>query len=296
MEILQNWFFFEEKKKRNLILMNKNHNQNQNQNQLNIQENNISKIRDESPPPKIISNKISGRNNPSFYELSIYDVENKMNVSKSKQTKFPSPNNLSIQFPGILNNQFASINNYLNYNSNNQCLNSFKNSNNKSFGEQSGIQLLNRNKSNIATENCNIYKEDFNLKYFICDNIKMKFQCFRFVFNKKKFPKYLNYKLLNHYYIHLIQYQRYLELVKHFEFIKKLLLNEEQTKSLSFIKKIDFNNEEEKESLLSCKNNENENSVVNYFNNQLKNSNLSKIDYFILDNLSENIRKKIVCN
>ena len=296
MEILQNWFFFDEKKKRNLILLNKNHNQNQNQNQLNIQENNISKIRDESPPPKIISNKISGRNNPSFYELSIYDVENKMNVSKSKQTKFPSPNNLSIQFPGILNNQFASINNYLNYNSNNQCLNSFKNSNNKSFGEQSGIQLLNRNKSNIATENFNIYKEDFNLKYFICDNIKMKFQCFRFVFNKKKFPKYLNYKLLNHYYIHLIQYQRYLELVKHFEFIKKLLLNEEQTKSLSFIKKIDFNNEEEKESLLHCKNNENENSVVNYFNNQLKNSNLSKIDYFILDNLSENIRKKMLCN
>ena len=219
-----------------------------------------------------------------------------MNLSKSKQTKYPSPNNLSIQFPGILNNQFASINNYLNYNSNNQCLNSFKNSNNKSFGEQSGIQLLNRNKNNIATENCNNYKEDFNLKYFICDNIKMKFQCFRFVFNKKKFPKYLNYNLLNHCYIHLIQYQRYLELVKHFEFIKKLLLNEEQTKSLSFIKKIDFNNEEEKESLLHYKNNENENSVVNYFNNQLKNSNLSKIDYFILDNLSENIRKKIVCN
>jgi hypothetical protein len=278
--------------------LNKNKNQNQNQNQINIQiqENNISKIRDEYPPPKIISNKISARNNPSFYELSIYDVENRTNLTKSKQTKFPSSNNLSIQFPGILNNQFASINNYLNYNSNNQCLNSFKNSNNKTLAEQSGIQLLNRNKINNATENCNIYKEDINLKYFICDNIKMKFQCFCCAFNKKKFPKYLNYNLLNHYYIHLIQYQRYLELVKHFEFIKKLLLNEGQTKSLLFIKKIDFNNEEEKESLLNCKNNENENSVVNYFNEQFKNSNFSKIDFFILDNLSENIKKKMLCN
>ena len=300
MEILQNWFFFEEKKKRNLILFNKNknHNHNHNQNQTNIQESNITKIRNESPPPKIISNKISGRNNPSFFELSTYDVENKINLTKNKQTKYPSSNNLSIQFPGILNNQFTSINNYIHYNSNTQFLNTLKNSNNKTYIEQSGIQLLNRNKINIETENenLNIYKEDINLKYFICDNIKMKFQCFCCAFNKKKFPKYLNYNLLNHYYIHLIQYQRYLELVKHFEFIKKLLLNEGQTKSLLFIKKIDFNNEEEKESLLSCKNNENENSVVNYFNDQFKNSNFSKIDFFLLDNLSENIRKKMLCN
>ena len=83
-------------------------------------------------------------------------------------------------------------------------------------------------------------------------------------------------------------------MLKQFEFIKKLLLNYGQINSLFFLKKINLKNEDEKENLITIKNNNVENSVVNYFKNVIRNGNISKTDSFIYENLSEKIKNKIL--
>ena len=67
----------------------------------------------------------------------------------------------------------------------------------------------------------------------------MKIQCLFSPYKKIK-SKFLNYILFDWYYVHLIKYQKYLNLVKQFEFLKKVILNEGQIKSLSFGKKINM--------------------------------------------------------
>ena len=52
--------------------------------------------------------------------------------------------------------------------------------------------------------------------------------------------------------------------------------------------------EEEKENLITIKNNDVENSVVNYFKNIIKSDRITKTDSFIFENLSEKIKKKIL--
>ena len=99
--------------------------------------------------------------------------------------------------------------------------------------------------------------------------------------------------ILHWYYINLIQTNRYLEMSKQFDFIKKLILNDNQNNSLLLLKKINLRNSDERIRLIPTKTNELENSVVSYFRNAIKPETFSKTDYLIFENLSEKIKKKI---
>ena len=94
--------------------------------------------------------------------------------------------------------------------------------------------------------------------------------------------------------MHLVQTDRYLELIKQFDFIKRILLNEAQVNSLEFLKKIDLKNENERENLLFIKKNNIENIVINYFRDILKSGDVSRSDAFIYDNLNEKIKKCVM--
>ena len=126
-------------------------------------------------------------------------------------------------------------------------------------------------------------KENIKMNLFFCCNKRFS-----------KFFKKENSSLLHWYYIYLIQSSRYIEMIKQFDFIKKLLLNEGQMNSLLVLKKINLKIEEEKENLITIKNNDVENSVVNYFKNIIKSDRITKTDSFIFENLSEKIKKKIL--
>ena len=52
--------------------------------------------------------------------------------------------------------------------------------------------------------------------------------------------------ILHWYYINLIQTNRYLEISKQFDFIKKLILNDNQNNSLLLLKKINLRNSDER--------------------------------------------------
>ena len=107
LEIIQNIFYFKEKKKQNLILFNRSSNMSNNI------ESNITKIKNDSPLPKF-SNKIKNNIQTSIFELSVIDIENSFNLTKGKQKKLSS-NNLS----NTLNNNIVVNNNYVDYNKNN---------------------------------------------------------------------------------------------------------------------------------------------------------------------------------
>jgi hypothetical protein len=94
--------------------------------------------------------------------------------------------------------------------------------------------------------------------------------------------------------MHLMQTDRYFELIKQFDFLKKILLNEGQINSLEFLKKIDLKNEEEKDNLLFIKKHNIENIVISYFREALKSGNISRSDAYIYDNLSDKIKKCIL--
>ncbi len=103
-----------------------------------------------------------------------------------------------------------------------------------------------------------------------------------------------NYNILYLYYINLIQSKRYFEIIKQFDFVKKIILNEEQNNSLLFLKKINLRNNDDKINLVSTKNNDDiEKSVVSYFRNIIRNEGVSKNDYLIFQNLNEEIKDKI---
>ena len=107
LEIIQNIFYFKEKKKQNLFLFNRSSNMSNNI------ESNITKIKNDSPLPKF-SNKIKNNIQTSIFELSGIDIENSINLTKGKQKKLSS-NNLS----NTLNNNIVVNNNYVHYNKNN---------------------------------------------------------------------------------------------------------------------------------------------------------------------------------
>ena len=126
---------------------------------------------------------------------------------------------------------------------------------------------------------------------------RIKMYLFFFCYNKKLYDKISrnkNSNIIHWYYLHLVQTDRYLELIKQFEFIKKILLNEAQVNSLEFLKKIDLKNEHERENLLFIKKNNIENIVINYFRDLLKSGDVSRSDAFIYDNLNENIKKCVL--
>ena len=129
----------------------------------------------------------------------------------------------------------------------------------------------------------------------ILENLKINllFCCY----SNKRFSRIFNTQnstLLHWYYVYLVQSSRYLEMVKQFEFMKKLLLNEGQINSLLLLKKINLKNEEERDNLITIKNNDVENSVVSYFKNIIKNDNISKTDIFIFENLNKKVKNKII--
>ena len=126
------------------------------------------------------------------------------------------------------------------------------------------------------------------------ENLKMYFLvCYN---NKKFYSKYFNQKnasILHWYFIYLMQFNRYLELMKQFEIIKKLLLNEYQIKSLLLLKKLDLKDEKERDRLMSLRYDDNENTVIRYFKRIFKQGNVDKYDLFIYQNLNEKIQKNI---
>ena len=126
---------------------------------------------------------------------------------------------------------------------------------------------------------------------------RIKMYIFFFCYDKKLYNKIFknkNSNIIHWYYMHLVQTDRYLELIKQFDFIKRILLNEAQVNSLEFLKKIDLKNENERENLLFIKKNNIENIVINYFRDILKSGDVSRSDAFIYDNLNEKIKKCVM--
>ena len=209
-------------------------------------------------------------------EKKIKILTNKSRLTYSNVPSYPSID--TIENVNISINKKPSINNYDKI-------------------EQSGSQLLSHLKTSKSINN-NLHSyldedEELSLGYMLKENIKMNLF---FCCNKRfsKFFKKENSSLLHWYYIYLIQSSRYIEMMKQFDFIKKLLLNESQMNSLLVLKKINLKIEEEKENLITIKNNDVENSVVNYFKNIIKSDRITKTDSFIFENLSEKIKKKIL--
>ena len=239
-----------------------------------------------------------------LYTNEFNDIQSKLDCSikKTNNKKQVSLFNLDLNENENYNKKIKIVNNNLSNSKNdNFCLinNNVHNNIEKIADEKSGENLILRVKSAKSfTTNVHSYinkNEELSLGYMIKENLKMNlmFCCF----TKKKFAKTFNTKnsnLFHWYYIYLIQLHRYLEMLKQFEFIKKLLLNYGQINSLFFLKKINLKNEDEKENLITIKNNNVENSVVNYFKNVIRNINISKTDSFIYENLSENIKNKII--
>jgi hypothetical protein len=144
--------------------------------------------------------------------------------------------------------------------------------------ENSKFSALKINNSKMRTERIRMYI------FFCCYNQKLYHKIF----------KTKNSHLIHWYYMHLMQTDRYFELIKQFDFLKKILLNEGQINSLEFLKKIDLKNEEEKDNLLFIKKHNIENIVISYFRQALKSGNISRSDAFIYDNLSDKIKKCIL--
>ena len=100
--------------------------------------------------------------------------------------------------------------------------------------------------------------------------------------------------LLHHYYIKLIQINRYLKIIQEYDFLKKAFLNSYQIKSLNFLRRINLTNKLERERITDDKNILNaEENVIDYFKTQISLNTLSKFDKFLLLNLNENIKNKI---
>ena len=147
----------------------------------------------------------------------------------------------------------------------------------------------------IFKDNNNFKKSNLTLRNIFCENIKIYvfFCC-----NNKNYASYFNVKysnLLQYYYIYLIQINRYLKIVHEYDFLKKAFLNHHQIKGLLFLRRINLTDKSERDSIAENKNNiENEENVVNYFKNKISINELSRFDKIILNNLSQNVKDKII--
>ena len=208
---------------------------------------------------------------------------NKVKISKNKKKNFNSDYTNNVLYDTKKNsNIIVSNKNFV-----------FKNFE-KISNEQSANYLLQRIKSQ-QVENYKYSSYDINNSRMRSEKIKM--YIFFCCYNRKLYNKIFknkNSNIIHWFYIHLMQTERYLDLNKQFDFLKKILLNEGQICSLEFLKKIDLNNEDEKDYLLSIKRNKYENIVISYFRNIIKSGKFSKSDIFIYDNLSDKIKKCIL--
>ena len=185
-----------------------------------------------------------------------------------------------------------SLNNTFNLNNSTKYDNKIKLENLKYSPEQSGLHLLNKlNSNHKILSNLLINKHIYNS---LNNNSEIKhIKLYYFPCCSKNNIQFSN--LLHHYYIKLIQINRYLRIINELEFIKQLLLNENQIQSLMFLKKINLKKHEDRNKLLEFKNNENiESNVISYYQMVYKSLNISKIDNLILNNLCEKIKNKII--
>ena len=225
------------------------------------------------------------------------NILNKIEESNSNQNNILSLNHME-EIPSVQNvkhkKSLFKKNNTLNYTNNST---NYFNSKSKKIHlgtsqEQSNLNLIQKLNSNpFVTHKFSSNKEflkkmtiknkDFNLeykKYLCCKN------------RNYKYPK-----LLDWYYINLVELNRYLRNLKEVDFIKTILLNENQIKSLNYFKKINLKDSEGINKILESKNNSNtENEIISYFQMILKSLNISKIDKIIYDNLVSKIKDKIL--
>ena len=225
-------------------------------------------------------------------------ILNDNNLIKKKFEFFnPSLKNLSIiQHKSILKN--TTQNNHKK--KNNVVKYSLENKN--KLTDQSNANLF-KTKNSLPFDNYKKIKtkETFTpskltLHHIIFENFKIYFLfCCT---NQKVYSKYFHIKnsnLLQYYYIYLIQINRYLKIIQEYEFFKKALLNVYQIKSLLFLKKINLTKKNEREEITENKNTPLiEDNVIEYFKTQLSLNTLSKLDKVILQNLTNNIKEKII--
>ena len=292
LEILQNTFDFEGKKrlKRQLTLNNNHFSQISANNLQNLSYHDLNEIqfKFDSSIKKMNKNLQS-----SLFNLTQKEKDVLFNNNNAKKMKILT-NKIKLANSNIQSIPSQDTNENINININKK--HSIKNFDKV---EQSGSNLLQKLKtSKTNTSNLHSYldeEEELSLGYMLTENIKMSlFYC---CYSKRRLTNYFkteNSSLLHWYYVYLIQYSRYIEMVKQFDFIKKLLLNEGQINSLLLLKKINLKIEEERENLITIKNNDVENTVVNYFKNLIKSEYITKTDSFIFENLSEKVKNKIM--
>ena len=292
LEILQNTFDFEGKKrlKRQLTLNNNHFSQISANNLQNLSYHDLNEIqfKFDSSIKKMNKNLQS-----SLFNLTQKEKDVLFNNNNAKKMKILT-NKIKLANSNIQSIPSQDTNENINININKK--HSIKNFDKV---EQSGSNLLQKLKtSKTITSNLHSYldeEEELSLGYMLTENIKMSlFYC---CYSKRRLTNYFkteNSSLLHWYYVYLIQYSRYIEMVKQFDFIKKLLLNEGQINSLLLLKKINLKIEEERENLITIKNNDVENTVVNYFKNLIKSEYITKTDSFIFENLSEKVKNKIM--
>ena len=292
LEILQNTFDFEGKKRlRRQLTLNNNHFSQISANNLqNLSYHDLNEIqfKFDSSIKKMNKNLQS-----SLFNLTQKEKDVLFNNNNAKKMKILT-NKIKLANSNIQSIPSQDTNENINININKK--HSIKNFDKV---EQSGSNLLQKLKtSKTITSNLHSYldeEEELSLGYMLTENIKMSlFYC---CYSKRRLTNYFkteNSSLLHWYYVYLIQSSRYIEMVKQFDFIKKLLLNEGQINSLLLLKKINLKIEEERENLITIKNNDVENTVVNYFKNLIKSEYITKTDTFIFENLSEKVKNKIM--
>ena len=169
---------------------------------------------------------------------------------------------------------------------------SYDNSNSHIFQRRKTLPLMST-KINVYEKNY-FYKSNLTLKQIIFENLKI--YIFFCCSNRKVYDEYFNIKhsnLIQYYYINLIQLNRYLKIVHEYHYLKRAFMNEFQIKSLLFLKRINLTNKKERNEISeNASNNINvEENVITYFKSL---NNISNFDKFILANLSENIKNKII--
>jgi len=217
-----------------------------------------------------------------FLNLNQSDISLKENYSKNyKSSLFKITTNDN----NISNNQFI----YKNDIKKNYIQQKYQD---KISNEHSGINLLQRlNTQPIISSNYINYKsyiiQNKKSLYFRKEHLKVCFHLFCCVRNFKS----KNMNLLHWYYINLIDANRYLRIIKEMDFMKKLILNKEQIKSLVFLRKINFYNYEERNNLFQTTNPQ---SVISYFKNAFNSLSISEHDKIIYENLSDDIKNKVI--
>ncbi len=232
-----------------------------------------------------ITNKIDDlcQNNNNNFILSLNNVEDLLPNQKEKSMKHFFRKNKNNTFK---NTTKTNSTYYHNIKKKNTYLNIHPSP------EQSYLNLIHKLYSNQIVSKKFSSNKEFGTKYQI-GNYEYNPDFKKYLCCSKKYYKYS--KILEWYYINLVEVNRYLKNLKEMDFIKRILLNEIQIKSLNFFKKINLKNAEERNKLLEFKNTPfTESEIISYFKMNSKNLNVSKIDEIIYDNLVSKIKDKIL--